>query len=317
MTNGPKWRPQAENSETGSGEASVHSQEGAKYILLREDSNMSALSHHYNTLNAIDHPHALSLGGFGESSTDPHEMEGFAFDESQFAGSKIPKSRENLYIQNEKKPVDKNKNKLGQLSSPSFMSQDSGHGSSESDPPSVEGDRNSLVNEDMGDDQGINNPVFAPEEEYYNSNNNATPFVKYNPASTESLQSGRSVIEPPPEFRDSETPLAVVKPSVLRKSGHMWIMNPGGRPQSEAPPSNVARRDVPKGPHVVTISMEDQGGRPAVMVKPNNISITNSVNDTQLNGHHSDHRKGHSGHPNGQSLPSATAASPGMKHPLQ
>lgn len=67
VTNGRKWRPEFD-SDTGSEKYSADS----KYILLREDSSASALSfsNHYNTLHTIEHPHALMMGGFGESSTD-------------------------------------------------------------------------------------------------------------------------------------------------------------------------------------------------------------------------------------------------------
>lgn len=352
VTNGPKWRPKLEGSNSDSG--SVDAQENNKYVLLREDSNVSSLSQHYMTLNALDHPHALTMGGFGESSTDqtlPHSKFSERFNETQFNG----KSKENLFIQNEKAPTtDKNKNKLIH-NHPSFMSHDSGHGSSESDPPSIEDDHQSLVEESLNEAGGINNPVFddsdslnannnavstvdrtnnksdlqinavksepiitpndtlkrnsvqngvyiAPSDslkrtphgvlvtpsdarpnsvqngvvgnahepsnqrpQYYNGVNHRLP--QYDPTSQESLQSlqsvqsqqsQRSVLEPPPAFRD-ETPLAIVNPSVIKNGDHLWYKdspNVRGTPQS-----------LP-GPHTVTISMSDGSPQPPPKPSP-------------------------------------------------
>ncbi len=82
MTNGRKWRPDGSvngmNADTISEAESMKSNGTAgsmamngRYIILREDSTSSAFSFnmHYNTLHAIEHPHALGYG-FGESSTD-------------------------------------------------------------------------------------------------------------------------------------------------------------------------------------------------------------------------------------------------------
>ena len=81
VTNGRKWRPDGSVNSMGADSISeAGSQKSSasgvpmnnRYIILREDSTSSAynFNFHYNTLRAIDHPHALTHGGFGESSTD-------------------------------------------------------------------------------------------------------------------------------------------------------------------------------------------------------------------------------------------------------
>ena len=80
VTNGRKWRPDGSVnsmgadtiSEAGSQKSSSSGPMNSRYIILREDSTSSAYNFdfHYNTLRAIDHPHALTRSGFGESSTD-------------------------------------------------------------------------------------------------------------------------------------------------------------------------------------------------------------------------------------------------------
>ena len=81
VTNGRKWRPDGSVnsmgadtiSEAGSQKSSASGVPmNSRYIILREDSTSSAynFNFHYNTLRAIDHPHALTTSGFGESSTD-------------------------------------------------------------------------------------------------------------------------------------------------------------------------------------------------------------------------------------------------------
>ena len=59
-------------SEAGSQKSSSSVPMSSRYIILREDSTSSAYNFdfHYNTLRAVDHPHALTMNGFGESSTD-------------------------------------------------------------------------------------------------------------------------------------------------------------------------------------------------------------------------------------------------------
>ncbi len=84
VTNGRKWRPdgsvngmgadtisEAESMRSNGTAGSMPGMNG-RYVILREDSTSSAFSFnmHYNTLHAIEHPHALTMGGFGESSTD-------------------------------------------------------------------------------------------------------------------------------------------------------------------------------------------------------------------------------------------------------
>ncbi len=81
VTNGRKWRPDGSVnsmgadtvSEAGSQKSSSSALVNSRCFILREDSTTSSAHNfdfHYNTLRAIDHPHALTTSGFGESSTD-------------------------------------------------------------------------------------------------------------------------------------------------------------------------------------------------------------------------------------------------------
>ena len=65
--NGKKWRPNY-SSENSSEVGSVKSSK----MLLRAESRQSTTSSefHFNTLKQLEHPNAIVLGGFGETSTD-------------------------------------------------------------------------------------------------------------------------------------------------------------------------------------------------------------------------------------------------------
>lgn len=67
VVRGKVWRPDYAASEESSERGSLRS---SKFLLRQESSYSVSSDFHFNTLHTIDHPNALVLEGFGETSTD-------------------------------------------------------------------------------------------------------------------------------------------------------------------------------------------------------------------------------------------------------
>ena len=305
LTNGEKWRPKFDWAASDAGSEKSHP--GSKYIMLREDSTSSAYSfnQHYQTIRAIDHPHALMMGGFGETDTDMTLPRHTRKKSSLGSLSSMQELDENVF--NTVK-LDNNKNKVklnGMI--PHSSAPDSGRGSSESSPPSPgEEDRRSVVTMERQDSVldtpgGVLNPVFddnvgelcepaaVPRQPWHDS------LMSMPPGSSDSLLSrtdmhlfayenravvpdevsisskASSLVAPPLQFRDSDPSIAVVKPSVIKQYGATWLHPDSGRPISNGHVNGAVPSAKPS-PGVSPLA------QPPPTAKPQTLSVSNLAN---------------------------------------